>query len=371
MNVLSLFDGISCGQQALKNMGLKTSLYRACEIDKYAQAITSFNFPKTEHYGDVKTFKSDDTKFDLMLAGFPCQAFSKAGKKGGFEDSRGGLFFDMIRIRNKVKPKFFLFENVKMKKEFLDVINAEIGVEPQEINSALVSAQSRKRLYWVGHLQQDGTYKKVEIPQPEDLGIILSDILQPDTDFKDDVFGKMGNYLYAGRKKVFSKEGLCRVGTANLKGHDSIKRVYAREGKSPTLTTMGGGHREPKIESGRLVNLRLDSTGTRKDYDRSIPRKETLTKRTDNKSGTLTIKNKNNVLIKDDYLYRKLTPLECERLQSMPDNFTQYGKFTMDLNKQEDTNIKLISNSQRYKAVGNAWTIKVIEHILRNLIIKE
>ena len=146
-----------------------------------------------------------------------------------------------------------------------------------------------------------------------------------------------------------SKDGLIRVGTADLRGHDSIKRVYAQEGKAPTLTTMQGGHREPKVAVGRIVNRRLDENGTRKDDQLDLPFTRQLEVRADEKSNCLTTVQKDNVVVSKD-MWRKLTPLECERLQTLPDNYTNH-----------------VSNSQRYKMIGNGWTVDVIAHILKGI----
>ncbi len=362
MKVLSLFDGISCGQQALKNLGIIPKYYLASEIDKYAIAITQHNFPKTMQVGDIKKFKGEGyicKRIDLMFAGFPCQSFSNSGKGGGFSDSRGGLFFDLIRLRDKIKPKFFLFENVRMKKEFLDVINKEIGIEPVEINSSLLTAQSRKRLYWVGKLQEDGTYKKVDIEQPEEKGIVLKDILESGIVDRDKSYcldasyfkgGNLKSYFQKGRRQlVFSKQGLCHVAEANIKGNDSIKRVYSPGGKSPTLTTMGGGHREPKIITDQKPFMVQKSRGKNSGGVKAF----------DGKTPTMTSnswEHNNHVVCGDNYYYRKLTTIECERLQGMQDNKTAMGTF--------DGVEKKVSNSQRYKCLGNGWTVPVIEHIL-------
>jgi site-specific DNA-cytosine methylase len=152
---------------------------------------------------------------------------------------------------------------------------------------------------------------------------------------------------------TMSKDGLIRVGTADLKGHDSIKRVYAQEGKAPTLTTMQGGHREPKVAIGRIVNRRLDENGTRKDDQLDLPFTRQLEVRDDDKSNCLTTVQKDNVVVSKD-MWRKLTPLECERLQTLPDNYTNH-----------------VSNSQRYKMIGNGWTVDVIAHILKTMDVEK
>ena len=149
MNVLSLFDGMSCGRIALERAGIKVDKYYASEIDKYAITITKKNFPNTIHIGDVTKIKAEDLEpIDLLMGGSPCQGFSFAGRQLNFDDPRSALFFEFVRLLKECKPKYFLLENVRMKKEYQDVITEHLGVEPIMINSALVSAQNRKRLYW-------------------------------------------------------------------------------------------------------------------------------------------------------------------------------------------------------------------------------
>ena len=173
MNVLSLFDGISCGQVALQRAGIKVDNYYASEVNKYAMQVTMKNYPNTIQLGDVSNVKGSELpEIDLLMGGSPCQGFSFAGKQLNFEDERSKLFFEFVRLLEEVKPKYFLLENVKMKKEYQDIISHYLGVEPIEINSALVSAQNRVRLYWTN----------IEgIKQPEDKRIYLKDIL----DYKD------------------------------------------------------------------------------------------------------------------------------------------------------------------------------------------
>ena len=183
MNVLSLFDGMSCTQIALKNLGIKVDRYYASEIDKYAIKVAKENFPETIHLGDIKDIKGKDLpEIDLIVSGSPCQGFSFAGKQLAFDDPRSALFFEFVRLLREVKPKYFLLENVRMKKEFQNVISQQVsniypecnngslfGIEPIKINSALVSAQSRNRLYWT-NIQN--------IEQPKDLRIVLKDVLE-------------------------------------------------------------------------------------------------------------------------------------------------------------------------------------------------
>jgi len=306
MKVLSLFDGMSCGQIALQRLGIDVEKYVASEIDKYAISVAKKNFPNMIHVGDVRDVKVTE-HFDLIMFGSPCQGFSFAGNNLNFDDPRSKLFFEAVRILEEAKainPNVkFLMENVRMKKDSEQVITDLLGVEPIAINSRIFSAQSRYRLYWTN----------LEVGEiPKDKGIVLKDILEDDyiTD-RDKSHCIDANYFKGGnlksyfekhrRQLVFSKDGLCHVGDADLKGHDAIKRVYHSEGKSPTVTTMGGGHREPKV-------------------------------------------------FEEPKAWRKLTPLECERLQTVPDNYTNH-----------------VSNTQRYKMIGNGWTIDTICHLLGSL----
>jgi len=385
MNVFSCFDGASCGQLALQKLGIPISNYYASEIDKYAIQVTQANFPNTIQLGDITKVDVDDLpKIDLMMGGSPCQGFSFAGKQLNFEDPRSKLFFDFIKIRDRLKPKYVLLENVRMKKESEDIISDYMGCSPIKINSSLLSAQSRNRLYWFVELV-DERYVPVNVSQPQDKGIVIKDILE------ELPFGDIPNYLannwggeprgnkvksiddpkancltasmYKGQiptyiKKIIpkenptvSKDGLIRVGSADLNGHDYLKRVYSRHGKAPTLTANGGGNLEPKVGIARIVNRRLDENGTRKDYQLELPFTKVIELRQDDKSNCLTTLQKDNVVVKEEvYAWRKLTPLECERLQTMPDNYTNH-----------------VSNSQRYKMIGNGWTVDVIAHILKGI----
>jgi len=175
MNVLSLFDGISCGRVALERAGIKVDKYYASEIDKYAISISQKNYPDIIQVGSVIDLKGQDFKeIDLIIGGSPCQSFSNAGNRQGF-DGKSGLFYEFVRLVKEVKPKYFLLENVKMKQEWQDVISEEMGVKPIEINSNLVSGQNRERLYWTNI---------PNIEQPEDKNISITDILQDSVDEK-------------------------------------------------------------------------------------------------------------------------------------------------------------------------------------------
>ena len=207
MNILSLFDGMSCGRLALDRLGIKVDKYYASEIDKYAIQVSSANYPDIIQIGDVCDVKGEDyPDIDLVLAGSPCQGFSFAGNQLAFDDPRSALFFEFDRILKEVKPKYFLLENEKMKKEFLDVISEQVGVEPILINSALVSAQNRLRYYWTNI---------PGVEQPEDRGIVLRDILETEPDEKYDISeAKVDRVLNAKRGKgYFYNEDSEKIGT--------------------------------------------------------------------------------------------------------------------------------------------------------------
>ena len=310
MNILSMFDGMSGGQLSFQRAGLKVDKYYSCEIDKYAQAVTKANFPNTIFLGDVtKVDFSKLTDIDVVIAGSPCQDLSFAGKGKGLEGDRSSLFYKVIEAIKVCKPEYFLLENVKMKKEYQDIISGLLKVQPVFINSKDFSAQNRQRLYWTN----------IPVKPWTDKGLVLKDILEVAGHVdRDKSFCLDANYWKGGNLKSYFEKNrrqlvfnrCLQVGEADIKGIDSIKRVYSPEGKSPALTTCGGGHREPKVYVPPLK-------------------------------------------------WRKLTPIECERLQTVPDNYTSKG--IMD-----DKEVK-ISNTQRYKMLGNGWTIDVIAHIFGSL----
>ena len=363
MNVLSLFDGMSCGMIALDRLGIKVDNYYASEIDKYAIQVSQANYPDIIQVGDItKLDLSTLPKIDLVMGGSPCQGFSFAGKQLAFDDPRSMLFFEFHKAISYLQPKYFLLENVKMKKEYLDVISQYMGVEPIFINSSLVSAQSRQRYYWTNI---------PNVTLPKERGIVLRDILedQPEpsnltSDKPQKIHDIPKDVLKDNerQRRVYSKEGksptlLARsdspkvmksdkpqhIGTAvDIKGHDQIKRVYSPDGKSPTVTTCGGGHREPKVVAGAWRG--------RYQEDGSVKQKLHLNKQSKSYALTAQFPHKMNFLTKDEVYWRKLTPLECERLQTVPDNYTNH-----------------VSNTQRYKMLGNGWTVEVIAHILKNI----
>ena len=234
MNVLSLFDGMSCGQIALERAGVKVNNYYASEIDKYAIQITKKNYPNTIHVGDVTQLDSSTLpKIDLLLGGSPCQGFSAAGKKLNFNDPRSKLFFEFVRVLKETSPKYFLLENVKMKKESLEIINKYLGVEPIEINSSLVSAQNRKRLYWTNILN---------LKQPQDRMINLDSILDFSIPFRnsDSKINQQNPAAIRGR----------RLNQENYQIKQGLE-VKQNKKKSNCLTTVGKDNVLTPLQTGR------------------------------------------------------------------------------------------------------------------------
>lgn len=321
LNVLSVFDGISCGRVALERAGLSVSAYYASEIDKYAIKISKANYPDIVQLGDIRGWQDwlkSLGKIDLILAGFPCQSWSVAGKQEG-DKSLFHIMLDVMRAVQAANPSVkFIIENVKMKKAFEQQITGEIaealGITFKTlINSNLVSAQNRERYYWTNFF----------VKQPQDKGIILGDIVEQDwlTDREkshciDANFAKGGNlknYIEKRRRQLVFKPAAMLPGKAptdggqvatasEIKGYDLTKRVYGLGGKSPTLNACTGGNREPKvviIQRGRGKN-------------------QGGIKAEDGKTPTLTANYwEHNNHLTDGIYYRKLTPLECERLQTV------------------------------------------------------
>ena len=340
--VLSLFDGMSCAQIALNKLGMKDYIYYASEVDKHAIKVTQANYPNTIQLGDVTKIKgSDFERIDLLVGGSPCQGFSFAGKQLNFNDPRSALFFEYVRILRELKsknPKIkFLLENVRMKKEYQDVISEQLGVQPVMINSALVSAQNRVRLYWANF----------EITQPQDKGIFLKDILESGATERDKSLcidanyfkgGSLKNYLEKRRRQLVYQ--INQDKSAGGKQPKMQDRVYLDEGKSVALTSFAD-----------RLNVGFSQSENRLSMVYEKPHgyckggfKET------NKFQTLRQHTKNNYAVLDEIKFRKLSVVECERLQTVPDNYTNH-----------------VSNTQRYRMLGNGFTVDVIAHILKDL----
>jgi len=304
MKVLSLFDGISCARVALERAGIPVEAYYASEIDKYAVQVSQKNYPSIVHVGDVKSINKEvrkeyltvwDEKIDLLIGGSPCQDLSIAKKdRKGLDGERSGLFWEYVRILKEVKPKYFILENVaSMPKEAKAIITEALGVEPIMINASLVSAQNRKRLFWTNI---------PNVTLPEDRGILLKDVLENGDTDRLKSYCIDANYFKGTNLEQYLKKARRQV-IFNYSSSQRVNRVEDRfyesgNKKSHTLTSSGGSRHK-------------SFTGV---YDNEI---------------------------------RKLTPIECERLQGLPDNYTEG-----------------ISNTQRYKCLGNAFNVDVVAHIL-------
>jgi DNA-cytosine methyltransferase len=337
MKVLSLFDGMSCGQIALNRIGIKPDVYYASELDKYAIQVTQANWPDTVQLGDVTKWREWDLpwgEIDLLIGGSPCQGFSFAGKQLAFDDPRSKLFFVYVDILNHIRsvnPNVkFMLENVKMKKEHLAVISEQLGVEPVFINSALVSAQNRQRYYWANWV----------IKQPADLGIVLADIIEGGADMCGMAYNRKDGLI----KPLDKSYSLNASDWRGLNRNQTQTAVVDRE-KAHCLDANyhKGGNPEQYFNKNRrqLVFINQKGRGNNPGGLRAL----------DGKTPSMTSNAwEHNNHLTDGVAYRKLTPVECERLQTVPDNYTAH-----------------VSNTQRYKMLGNGWTVDVIAHIFRSM----
>lgn len=375
MNVLSLFDGISGGRLALDRAGIPVTNYYASEVDKWAIKVSKSQYPDIHHLGDVTQWRTWDLPhIDLLIGGSPCQGFSFAGRQLNFEDPRSKLFFEFVDILNHFKPNHFLLENVKMKKEYQDVITEILGVSPILINSALVSAQNRNRLYWCDW----------EVPQPEDRGILLKDVVEPyyigkplsekEKAYMDrEVKGGRTHWDFSHHSDTRDPKSKALV--ANLhkgvpynvlilqkgrgKNNGGLK---AQDGKTPTMSAskwQDNNHLviqcNPSNESqGRqpyMQNRVYDPEGKSPALTSFCNRLKIMDKSKTVRSGGRGSQDRHEWdSVYEESHCRKLTPVECERLQTYPDEYTA-----------------AVSNTQRYKALGNSFTVEVIAHILRHM----
>ena len=369
----SMFDGLSGTMIALhKKLGITPREYHAFEIDPYSSAVSRYNYPDIIRHGDARNWRNLKGKIiDLFVAGFPCQSYSVAGLRQFQDDPRDMSKVLLDALRGLAIDKVLIENVASMPSEWRDYftkIFKEIfpDIECYELNSANDSAQSRKRLYWTN----------IKFTRSKDKGIVLNDILEDggmaDRDKSyclDSNYFKGGNlnhyYKRKRRQVVFDKNGCKQVGEADLKGYDIIKRVYSRQGKSPTLTTMQGGWRMPKVECGQIINRKINpETGKRDDYNPNIKAEPRIETRSDGKTNTLSTVQKDNVVVNHEQMYwRALTPLECERLQTIPDKYTEFGAFPDKKVKWYTCN--RISNSQRYKMLGNGFCVDTVADILK------
>ena len=391
MTVLSLFDGMSGGQIALKELGIIPDVYYASEIDKYAIAQTKLNFPNTIHLGSVVDVDVTQLEpIDLLIGGSPCQSFSFAGKRKGmatkseieitkleqylelkeqgFEfEGQSYLFWEYMRILTDIRKYnpdvIFLLENVEMGSKWEQVLSEAIGIFGVHINSALVSAQNRKRIYWTNiKTRTEGLFGELysDIPQPEDRGILLKDILEQNVDEKYFLSDKMNTWLnkhseknenkgYGFGLKIKEENDKCSYLTSGqykqnlsadylcvaMRGRDGVQQLEPNnEGKTNCITTV------PKDNLIFGCDYRSD---------------EGIRIKEDGKSGTLRARARNDescgqMVIIQIQRIRRLTPLECSRLQTVPSWY-----------------IWECSETQQYKLLGNGWTIEVIKHILKEL----
>ena len=382
MNVLSLFDGMSCGQQALERAGIKVDKYFASEIDKYAITVTMANYPNTIQLGSVVNVDGYSLpKIDILIGGSPCQSFSFAGKRKGmstkdeqeiltlehylelkaegFEfEGQSYLFWEYMRLLNEVKPKYFLLENVMMGEKWEKVLSKAIGVKPIMINSALVSAQNRQRLYWTNiGLEPQGLFGDLEsiIDQPKDKGVLLKDILEEDVNQKfflsEKGLSRISSYNNFEKSIDNSKKSLCLAAGYFKQGRDNQLIVH---NTMPRSSTTGKGGSGPLSRTdGKTYCLDTGTTNAIEILGGDYRYDDGFRWREGGKSGTLMAQARTDgtagqALAKIGSQIRRLTPIECERLQTVKDNYTNH-----------------VSDSQRYKMLGNGWTVDVIVHILK------
>jgi DNA (cytosine-5)-methyltransferase 3A len=397
--VVSLFDGISCGRIALEQAGYAVSHYAAFEIDKYARSISRFNYPGIVQYGDV--LDADFTQFagyDMVIGGSPCTFWSIA--KNNREADKDGtgwkLFYRFVEAVGQIKPRFFLYENVaSMPKSIKAYITEELGAEPVLINSALLSAQSRKRLYWTNI---------TGITQPEDKGILLKDILETGLCVRDKSYCIDASYYKGGvhgsphrqsakRLMVYEPIALAdksQTILSTLHKENALSMVKRRKTglfvankvETDSVEEVGAALRTREDENGRFKRLEVRNDGkmnalTTVQTDTVVcsPVRVGEIGKGGQGNRVYSVYGKTVSLMANgggrgakvglykidlpdgDYTIRKLTPVEAERCQALPDNYTAWG-----INDKGD--VVKISNTQRYKAIGNGWTVDVIAHIL-------
>ena len=414
MNVLSLFDGMSCGQQALERAGIKVDQYYASEIDKYAMQVTMANYPNTIQLGSVVDVDGYSLpKIDIIMGGSPCQSFSFAGKRKGMStkdeqeiltldhylrlksegyefEGQSYLFWEYMRLLNEVKPTYFILENVMMGEKWEKVLSKAIGVNAIEINSALVSAQNRRRLYWTNiGMEAAGFFGDLEsiIEQPKDRDILLRDVLENEVDEKyflsesginrivrhnnDSLDNNKSNCILAGyykgggsdqqyikidkkgNKKGNQNKASCFTAGGNLGGNHSDMDLIVHNTMPRSGDPKKGGTGPLSRTDGKTYCLDTGNTNAVEVIPMDYRYDEGFRPRQNGKSPTLTITNDSNSLsgkplAQINSRIRRLTPIECERLQTVKDNYTNY-----------------VSDSQRYKMLGNGWTVEVITHIFK------
>lgn len=371
MNVLSLFDGISCARVALDRAGIEVNAYMASEIDKNAIKVSEKNYPDIIRVGSVVGLEVEG-QVDLLIGGSPCQDLSIAKKdRKGLDGDRSGLFWEFLRIKKECNPQWFVLENVaSMPKADRDIITREMGVEPVMFNASLVSAQSRKRLFWTN----------IPFDLPEDRGILLKDILQPDGEVDERMVVKGKAYTLTASyakatpspaqvehniekgQRTMVKVGYVGDGEQYGQGGQA-HRVYSTDGKTPTLSSGPAlvkiRGRDVILNESPLQVLQEGRTELGKQSRKEI-KKETGKDSTSRSGGHKAYFGKDGTkanclttalgaegLVVEQERIRKLTPIECERLQGLPDNYTEG-----------------VAMTHRYKCLGNAFNVDVVAHIL-------
>lgn len=356
MKILSLFDGMACGMIAMLNAGVEVESYDAYEIDKYAIKVSTHNFPNIKHHGDV--FQADFTQYegvDYLVGGSPCTYWSIAQKNNRETEASGigwELFSQYVRAVKEAKPKFFIYENNKsMSAAIRASIDNAFGFDAVCINSALVSAQNRQRLYWVGQRNADGTYSKVPVEQPKDLGIFLKDILDNAVAWQDKAFAYTTRCQGAIIEDTLEKHRhtMCAepVNLDKIFGFTSNDTYvqYDLSGKNHRSQDQRGYY--PHSKHG---TLNASSTESKTGVIEPVQRAERGKPIYEVKDGQISIKGKKYPIKLSDgyYIIRKLTVIECMRLQTVPEWY----------------DFSVISNSQAYKCLGNGWTCDVITHLI-------
>lgn len=430
-NILSLFDGMSCGQQALEKSNIKFDNYIASEIDKYAIKVTMANYPNTKQIGSVVDIDCKTLpEIWMLLGGSPCQSFSFAGKRKGMStkceieittleqylqlknegyefEGQSYLFWEYVRIFIEVKPTYFLLENVEMEEKWSKVISKALGVNPIKINAALVSAQNRVRNYWTNiGLKPSGLFGDLEsiIQQPKDQNIFLMDICEKEVDEKYYLSKKMLDYFKNraknfnnGKVNVREENGKASTLTASMASCDISDNFIkidtnlkpSQNQSKANCFTAGGNSGGLHSDMTLIVSSRGRNTDNPKSRQSGLATEQMIEPRIDGKSNCLTSVLKDNLVFKKNYVQwdksgkgynsqhdrasyengksctlsssrcetkanviledmtiRRLTPIECERLQGVEDNYTNH-----------------VSNTQRYRMLGNGWQIDVIAHI--------
>lgn len=401
IKVASFFDGMSCGQIAFKDMGVKVDQYFASEIDKFAIHQTQLNFPGTKQLGSITDVNMKDVgPVDLVIGGSPCQGFSFAGKRLNFDDPRSALFFEFIRVLKEAKqmnPNVkFLLENVNMKREHLRVISEHIGIYPVRINSRIVSAQNRDRWYWTNiKTKEVGLFKELwsDIPQPKDRKIFLKDILQDESEVDEKYFlsqkiidgflNKKSEFVTRFNPGGVDVNGKCPTITSRYY-KQAITDPYIRgvlkfgrtdEAKAIRSENLKRGKDHTPFSKKEVTAIDLFKTGTvttgnenilyvseatKKGYtevrpgecfDSEHPKYKTRRgRKMEDKSNSLMASQNSFLRYTNDCRLRRLTPTECARLQ------TVLSWYKWD-----------VSDTQQYKMLGNGWTIEVIKHIFNQI----